>query len=88
MKLVSLPSPSLVFITPRLRMNCSSPRQKERLLLPSAKYLKALSDGSLDNSYAEKFRDLVSDNVSWDWSDGTKASFYYRKVHASSNGFF
>jgi hypothetical protein len=57
-------------------------------LLPSAKYLKALSDGSLDNSYAEKFRDLVSDNVSWDWSDGTKASFYYRKVHASSNGFF
>jgi hypothetical protein len=40
----------------------------------AAKYLKAISDGFLDNSHAEKCRDFVADNVSWDWSDGTKVS--------------
>jgi hypothetical protein len=40
----------------------------------AAMYLKAISDGFLDNSHTEKCRDFVADNVSWDWSDGTKVS--------------
>ena len=40
----------------------------------ATKYLQALSDGFLDNSLAEKCRDFVADNVSWDWSDGAKVS--------------
>ena len=40
----------------------------------AAKYLKAISDGYLDNSHAEKCHDFVADTVSWDWSDGTKVS--------------
>ena len=38
----------------------------------AAKYLKAISDGFLDNSHAVKCHDFVADNVSWDWSDGNK----------------
>ena len=38
----------------------------------AAKYLEAISIGFLDNSHAEKCHDFVADNVSWDWSDGTK----------------
>ena len=38
----------------------------------AAKYLQAISDGFLDNSHADKCRDFVADNVSWDWSDGNK----------------
>ena len=38
----------------------------------AAKYLKALSDGFLNNSHAEKCHKVVADNVSWEWSDGTK----------------
>ena len=38
----------------------------------AAKYLKAISDGFLDNSHATKCHDFVADNVSWDWSDGNK----------------
>lgn len=38
------------------------------------KYLQAISDGFMDNSHAEKCRDFVADNVSWDWSDGSKVS--------------
>lgn len=38
----------------------------------ATKYLKAISDGFLDNSHTKKCHDFVADNVSWDWSDGTK----------------
>ena len=38
----------------------------------AAKYLSAISNGFLDNSHAEKCHDFVADNVTWDWSDGTK----------------
>jgi hypothetical protein len=52
----------------------------------AAKYLKALSDGFLDNSHAEKCRDLIADNISWDWSDGTKVSFcYFKSGHTSGH---
>ncbi|KAL3775189.1 hypothetical protein ACHAWO_003805 [Cyclotella atomus] len=47
----------------------------------AAMYLKAISDGFLDNSHTEKCRDFVADNVSWDWSDGTKGNRTREEVH-------
>eukprot|EP00956_Cyclotella_meneghiniana_P040525 scaffold198274_cov53-Cyclotella_meneghiniana.AAC.1 len=38
----------------------------------AAKYLSAISNGFLNNSHADKCHDFVADNVTWDWSDGTK----------------
>lgn len=48
----------------------------------AAKYMKAVSDGFLDNSHAVLCRDYVADNVSWDWSDGTKGTGTYEEMHS------
>lgn len=47
----------------------------------AAKYLKAISDGFLDNSHADECRDFVADNVSWDWSDGSKGNGSREEMH-------
>lgn len=47
---------------------------EQMLITRAGREVKAISDGFLDNSHTEKCRDFVADNVSWDWSDGTKVS--------------